>query len=79
MPLSVAKDLRRLGIDAHFGNPLLYPPKPRTGIVVLRLPKFSVKATERRLVDFLSKVQDSEVASHLIVLEPTRIRRKKIS
>jgi predicted nuclease of predicted toxin-antitoxin system len=62
-----------------FRNPLLYPPTPLIGIVVVRLPKCSVRTAVEHVTRYLARVKQSDLAGCLIVLESTRLRRRKIS
>jgi predicted nuclease of predicted toxin-antitoxin system len=79
---AIAKREKRHLISANykdFGNPLLYPPTPAIGIVVVRLPKCSVKTVAEHVTRYLSSVKQSDLVGCLVVLESTRLRRKKLS
>lgn len=62
-----------------FGNPLRYPPMRQTGIVIVRMPKCSVKTVADHLVRFLTGVEQSELSRTLIILEPSRLRRRRVT
>lgn len=59
-----------------FGNPLLFPPTRSTGILIVRMPKCSVRETAAHILRFLTSVKPADLAGCLIVLETTRLRRR---
>lgn len=60
-----------------FGNPLLFPPTKSTGIIIIRMPRCSVRTVAALVGGFLKGAKESEVSGYLIVLEPTRVRRSR--
>lgn len=62
-----------------FGNPLLFPPTRQVGIVVVRMPKCTVRAVAAHVAAFLTAAKPNETAGCLVVLEPNRSRRRRLA
>lgn len=62
-----------------FGNPLLFPPTSSTGIICVRMPKCSVQTVAEHVTRYLSTVKQADISGCIIVLEMTRLRKKKLS
>lgn len=82
-------EVYRLALRAHrhivsanykdFGNPLLFPPTKQVGIVIIRMPKCTVRALSALVAAFLGAAKPNEIAGCLVVLEPNRSRRRRVA
>ena len=59
----------------HFGNPLLFPPAEGAGIVVVKMPRCSMRTLVGHLTSFLTTVSPDRLHGALTVVEPHRVRR----
>lgn len=65
--------------DVDFGNPLRFPPTSHFGIVITRFPnEIPMREVARQLVEHLSSLHDEDYVSCVIVVEPGRLRIRKI-
>lgn len=65
--------------DVDFGNPLRFPSAPHFGIVILRFPnEVSMGEVARQLTEQLSALREEDYASTVVVMEPGRMRIRKV-
>mgnify|MGYP007084755625 CR=1 FL=1 len=63
--------------DTDFGEILRYPKHP--GAIIFRLPyNFTAKEINRRLKEFLIFVSEDKIRNAIIIVEPSRYRRRKL-
>ena len=60
-----------------FGNPLLFAPTKYTGIIVVRMPRCSVRTVAAIVARFIKGAREAELSGYLTILEPTRVRRSR--
>jgi predicted nuclease of predicted toxin-antitoxin system len=64
------------GNHKHFANVLLFPPARSCGIVVVRMPKCTIQAVMARIERVLAALREPHVRGSLIIVDPTRVRRR---
>lgn len=60
--------------DQDFLNILLYPPAQTPGIIVAKVQRLTAHDINALLIDFLSRVTESQIQNALVVLETHRYR-----
>ncbi len=64
--------------DLDFANINIFPPENYYGIVILRLPYFyNAQSIKRVFLNFISKIEKSEIPKSTIIVEEGRLRIKK--
>jgi predicted nuclease of predicted toxin-antitoxin system len=77
--LAIAVKQDRVVVSAnhkHFGNVLLFPPAQSRGIVVVRMPKCSIKTVMTRIENVLASLSESHVRGSLIIVDASHVRRR---
>ena len=76
---AVQHNLTLLTADVGFGNLLRFPLGRHAGIVVARFPnEVSPTQLNAGIVRALSSLRDDEIIGNLIVIEPGRIRLRRV-
>ncbi|PIR71991.1 MAG: hypothetical protein COU42_02910 [Candidatus Nealsonbacteria bacterium CG10_big_fil_rev_8_21_14_0_10_36_24] len=65
--------------DLEFGNPHLYPPDSHHGLIIIRVPfYFTAEQINKTLKGFLSLIKIADLKGVITVVEPGKIRVRKV-
>lgn len=61
----------------HFANIILFPPSQYQGIIVVKMPRYSIEDVMRRIVKVVISLKEEDIKHSVVIIEPHRIRIRK--
>lgn len=77
--MDIAKKENRIVITAnykHFANLILFPPQQFPGIVVIKMPRYSISLVIDKTIDFLCSAKEDTIVNLTTIVEFHRVRRR---
>ncbi len=59
----------------HFANILLFPPEKTPGIIIINMPKLTIRKTTEIFKEFIKNVREKGLKGILTIVEESRVRK----